>query len=216
VESIRTALTHMRPRTDVTWSYVREVLSRARLDELKASGSTQLDEYLELFDADIQAKQQRLDEAEREIRRLQAENQRLEGFVRPASEGLLTTGSEQEYYPGEIRDALIHTLKAGSAALAPDSRWSHIVEDVLSTNQPTQEREQISAAIKECFSKMNKFGSSERRTLEDLGFDVSDSGKHPKAVYHGDDRYVFAISKTPGDHRSGKNLVSDINRKIFG
>jgi hypothetical protein len=54
-----------------------------------------------------------------------------------------------------------------------------------------------------------------RSALAKLGFDISEDGKHYKAVFQGDGRYTFSISKTSSDHRAGKNTASDINKKLF-
>jgi hypothetical protein len=54
-----------------------------------------------------------------------------------------------------------------------------------------------------------------RNALGRLGFDLTDDGKHYKAVFQGDGRYTFSFSKTSSDHRTGKNLASDINNKLF-
>lgn len=216
VEVVRTALIHIRPKPELTWNYVREVISRMRIDALKAADSTEVDEYIREFGIELDAKEERIQSAEREIHRLRALIRRFESAGGMAKEGLLVTGKEQEFYPGEFKDALLDTLSIGKASLVPNSRWEHLVEDIILSNETTSNKEEIEEGVKDCLSTMTKFGAVERRKLEELGFEVDLSGKHAKAVYHGDERYVFAIAKTPGDHRSGKNVVSDINRKIFG
>ena len=216
VEAVRVALTYIRPQSEATWSYMREVISRGRIERLRATASTELQEFISWFDAEDEAKSELLQTAEREIGRLRAEIARFEASGERSSKGILSPGAEQEFYPGEIRDAIIQTLRAGRGSLAPNSRWLHIVDDLLEANPIGNNRVNIATALKECLSKMSKFGTAERKVLEDIGFSVSESGKHAKAVYHEDDRYVFSISKTPSDTRSGKNLVSDITKTIFG
>ena len=51
--------------------------------------------------------------------------------------------------------------------------------------------------------------------LEGVGFTITDGGKHYKAVFADDPRFTFTIYKTAGDGRSGKNMTSDILRKLF-
>lgn len=214
--TVRTALTHIRPRSEATWGYLREAISRGRIEALKAAGSTEVEEYIRAFDVDTAVKQERLEGAEREIGRLRGEIRRFEAAVGQASEGILTNGREQEFYPGEARDAVLQALRAGRGSLAPNSRWVHLVDDILSVNPKTDFQETASAELKESLSKTKKFGAEQRKTLEALGFDVDESGKHVKAVYHRDDRYIFALGKTNSDHRAGKNMASTIIRKIFG
>jgi hypothetical protein len=216
VEVVRKALTYIRPEPAGTWSHLREVISRSRIEALKAAGSTAVDEYIEEFGVELQAKDERIQSAEREIGRLSAEIRRLEALRGHGDDGTLASGHEQEYYPGELRDALVHALSIGRQSLAPSSRWHHLVNDILEVNPPSESKEVITGAIKDSLSKMTKFGPAERKILEDAGFTVTDAGKHAKAIFYDDDRYVFSIPKTPGDHRSGKNLVSDITKTIFG
>ena len=41
--------------------------------------------------------------------------------------------------------------------------------------------------------------------MKDLGFEITEEGKHYKLTYYGDDRYQATFAKTPSDFRSGKN-----------
>lgn len=213
---LRTALIRVRPRSEGTWAALQEALSHARLDQLRAMGSTEVGAYVEAFDAELNAKQQRLEEAEVEVRRLEAEIRRYNALSREGGEGFLKRGDEQDYYPGEMRDAIVKALIAGRASLVPDSRWMHLVDAVLSANSPSDLHDEVVAELKKALSKMSKFGGAEKRALEAVGFSVADAGKHVKAVYFDDERYMITVPKTPGDHRAGRNLVSDITRTIFG
>lgn len=215
IEAVRAALTHIRPRFESTTSYLREVISRARMQQLRA-GDAGWEEIAQELNSELDAVRQQLADANGEIRRLLSENMRLQAFAKTRSEGVLTPGKEQEFYPGELKECLVGALKASRSALRADSRWMHIVEDLIDANRTGNEAEQIASRIKDTFSKGGKFGPAEKRVLEDLGFVVTETGKHAKAVYHGDDRYVFSISKTPSDSRAGKNLASTINNRIIG
>ncbi|MGC4441538.1 hypothetical protein ABXW85_22030, partial [Streptococcus suis] len=53
------------------------------------------------------------------------------------------------------------------------------------------------------------------RNLKELGFDISDDGKHYKLIYMQDDRYVFSLPKSGSDWRGGMNSVSDIAKRVF-
>ncbi|HEX8394019.1 MAG TPA: hypothetical protein VF665_16880 [Longimicrobium sp.] len=214
--ALRLALIGVRPRYEGTWSSVQEALSRVRLEQLRSTGSTEVEKYIAEFDADLGRKQNRLDEAEAEIRRLEAVIRRYQASSTDVSDGVLKRGDEQEYYPGEMRDAVVRVLAVGRASVVPGSHWDNIIDSVLRANPPSSTPEEITADLKAALSKMSKFGSSERKALEAIGFSVEDAGKHAKATYFEDERYMFTIPKTPGDHRSGKNLVSDITRSIFG
>jgi len=51
--------------------------------------------------------------------------------------------------------------------------------------------------------------------LIEVGFSITDGGKHYKAVFGDDPRYAFTLFKTASDHRSGQNLVSEMIRKLL-
>jgi hypothetical protein len=54
-----------------------------------------------------------------------------------------------------------------------------------------------------------------RATLKKLGFSILEDGKHFKIKFNDDNRYMFAFPKSPSDHRGGKNMASDICKKLF-
>ncbi|MFO1318556.1 MAG: hypothetical protein U1F52_02985 [Burkholderiales bacterium] len=62
---------------------------------------------------------------------------------------------------------------------------------------------------------MKSLDQKSKRTLEEMGFELSDDGKHYKIVFQGDDRYSFSLPKSGSDHRGGLNAASDIGRLLF-
>lgn len=214
-ESVRRALTHIRPTSECTWQFLREGISRSRISALRDSGSTELQEYIDAFDAEIAAKDARLEAANAELARLRAEVQRAEARAGTAESGVLSPGGEQPFYPGEIQDAIVQAMQSGRNALNADGRRRHIVDDLLNANLESDAHDQLVSDLKDCLSNTKSIGGTQRKVLERLGFSLEDSGKHIKAVYHGDERYTFSIPKTPSDHRSLKNLASEMVRTLF-
>ena len=51
--------------------------------------------------------------------------------------------------------------------------------------------------------------------LTELGFSISEDGKHYKLTYMDDDRYTFALPKSGSDYRGGLNAASDISKRVF-
>ena len=49
--------------------------------------------------------------------------------------------------------------------------------------------------------------------LKKIGFEVVSESPHYKLVYK-NSKYWFTVSKTPSDKRGGKNLASDITRRL--
>ena len=208
------ALTQVRPESRCTFQYLRELSSHAQIERLRAAGSTAVDKYAAAFDSEITAKDQRLADMGRELARVNGELRRYEE-VAEIGKGIIAAGSEREFYPGEIRDALITTLGHGRRNLVADGRYQHLVDDVLNANSLTGTGNEVGTEIKEAFSSSGDLGQSQRQVLRDLGFDIEEAGKHWKVTYQGDQRYKFVISKTSSDHRAGKNLVSTIVKKLL-
>jgi len=211
---IRVALSHRRQRTNCSWLHLKEILSKCRYDKLKADGSTELNEFIEVFDSEQRAKDQRMQEAEGEIARLNAELRRGRS-VQQSSSGLLKVGIEQDLYEGEISDIAIDALRDSLRNTLEDSRRRHVLEDLLNHNELTGKGLHIQNEIKSIFRTYVSMDSKARSALEKLGFDLSEDGKHWKAVFQGDGRYTFSIAKTSSDHRAGKNMASDINKRLL-
>ena len=213
IDQVRVALTLTRPSVEITWAFLRELLSRHRIDKLKETGSDQVEAYVSEFDVELRAKEQRIAEAEREIFRLNSE------LHKSASNGqhgaLLVPGHERDYYPGELRDAVAQALELASRSLESGSRRRHLIDDLRAVNPPSGTDESIADEIKAAFATRGDLGAGQRALLEQLGFVITEEGKHYKAVYQGDGRYTFSISKTSSDRRAGKNLASQINRTLF-
>lgn len=213
-DRVRLALTHIRPASKCSFPYIQELVSKARIDRLKAEGSTAIEQYVAAFDAEINAKDERLQGVERELGRLRAELRRYDEPLEPV-DGVIARGKEREFYPGEVADAIIYTLTHGRNNLLQGGRRAHLIDDILSTNAPTTTEKDLETEIKDAFSESGDLGADQRRVLEDLGFSVEEAGKHWKAVYQDDKRYGFTISKTGSDYRAGKNLASTILRTLF-
>lgn len=212
---IRIALSNRRQRTNCNWLYLKEVISRRHYEKLKAEGSTQLDEFASAFDAELTVKSERIAEAEQEIARLNAELKRYGAAFRTSTNGLLKPGEEQDLFAGEIQDIVIDALQSSFKNSHADSRRQHVISDILSHNQVTGSAATIQEEIKRILKGYVNMDVKTRTSLTKLGFDITDDGKHYKAVFQGDGRYMFSISKTSSDHKSGMNLASDISKKLF-
>lgn len=211
---VRSALASVRPTTTLTWAYTQELIARRRIEALRAAGSSAVDEYAAAFDAELKGKEARLQDADREIGRLQSEIRRLEAAA-GAGDGLRASMNEPEYYPGEIQDAIIYNLSLATANLEKNGRRWHIIQDLLATTKATGIEEEFSDTIKRCFASTGDLTTDARRALEDLGFVLREDGRHFKVLYQNDGRYTFTISRSSSDHRAGKNLASQILRTLF-
>ncbi|MEN5421442.1 hypothetical protein ABE607_00855 [Comamonas aquatica] len=214
-KEIRVALSNRRQLTPCTWLNLKEAVAKNRFEQLKSIGSTEINEYIAAFDADISAKEARLAEVQEECSRLLAENRRLSASISSSTRGLLNHGDEQDLYENEITDIVIDALKEALRGARQGSRRSHVLEDLLYHNEASGNGALLEGEIRAILRTYEGLDSKTKGALTKLGFEITDDGKHYKAVFQGDGRYTFALSKSISDHRTGKNLVSDIKNTIF-
>jgi hypothetical protein len=72
-------------------------------------------------------------------------------------------------------------------------------------------------ALKPIISNWQGVSGKSRSQLGELGFEiVQDGAKHPKLLFHGDERFSVAVPGSPSDsQRGGKNLYSEICKLFF-
>lgn len=214
-DEIQNALANRRPLTRCTWSAVKEILSRKAYQALKDQGSTEVEKYVAAFDQELKAKESELASAEREIMRLEAEVRKYQA-KNPMQSGLtLRTGNENDLYAGELQSIVFDALTDAASRVPDDSRRRHVLNAIALANPSTGDGEAIREQIKSLLRDYRSMSAKIRSTLEELGFEISDDGKHIKIVFQGDDRYTFTMPKSGSDYRGGLNLASDISRLLF-
>lgn len=215
-KDVRYALLHRRPIARCTWAYVRETAASQDIQLLKDSGSKAIDEYVEKFDQEIEAKNQRLEDAEREIQRLRNELRSYAARVGTMGGGLLKLGEERDFYPNEILGILLDAIKDAATRVRKESRRQHVLSSILKANQlqedPLKSRQEQLKRLLRGTSTINRI---KQRELEDMGFSILKDGKHFKLVFQGDDRYTYTLPKSGSDWRGGRNAASDIGKLLF-
>lgn len=209
------SLANRRGNPICSWQYVREQIAARKVQELKDKNSTDATAYCAAFDAENDSLKQQLAEANLEIKRLKAENSGTEIDDDDGAFVKISIGSERNYFPDEIRSTLLSFLRKSRNQAAEGSRKQHIIDAVVSANQCVDGGPDIERKIKNTLFDCKDLSKKVRRELTDVGFEIEDDRRHHKLIYMGDERYTFTMSKTASDHRSGKNLASDICRKLF-
>lgn len=209
-----------------TWQGVNNALLRDRLDsrsaELltvekeKARAAEETDQLLELGDADIRRLKSQVEELTRANEALAYENQGLRAKIE-STDGLpvLYFGDEDEFFPNEIRLMLLDALKEALSRCAPGSRRRDVLADIISKNNCQHVIDERAAELKTLLKGYKNVSGSMKRTLQDLGFTISEEGKHYKLTYYGDGRYMITLAKTPSDGRSGLNIVTTIIKNML-
>ncbi|HZF52361.1 MAG TPA: hypothetical protein VE093_27085 [Polyangiaceae bacterium] len=212
---VRNAALYARSTKACTWAALAESISRKRIQELKDSGATVLDEYSKAFDTEIAALREQRADLESRLQHVQALNQQIAAKAVTSSSGPISMGKEQELYPGEFRDVLLALLIEARGRVYPEGRHKVMIESILAANVGTDTPVQMEQELKDCLSKAQIISGREKDRLKALGFTITEEGKHYKAVFRGDPRLTFSLFKTASDHRAGKNLASEMVRRLL-
>jgi hypothetical protein len=214
-DEIRKSLLNRRPLYRCTWAAAQEAYSKRAIEYLQATGSIAVDKYIEAFDTEAKAKAIQLSDAEREIARLNAEIKRYEAQSASGSGGILQYGDERDFFDGELVEIVLSTLALTVNQLQSDGRRRHVIQSLIEKNSVGASLDARREKIKELLRDYRKMNSTIKGGLEDLGFSVTEDGKHYKLCYFDDDRYTFSLAKTGSDHRGGLNSASDISKRVF-
>lgn len=171
---------------------------------------------LESFDEDIARLQKQIDELTRTNEALQFENQGLKAKLDSSDlVPVLYMGDEYEFYQGEIKDLILSTLSDTLSNIPQKSRRMDVIKDIINSNDYKRLSEQKAEEIKRLLKNYNGMSGRLKQALIDLGFEITEDGKHYKVTYYGDDRYHTVFAKTPSDGRSGKNNAQAVIRMSF-
>lgn len=90
-----------------------------------------------------------------------------------------------------------------------------IVKDIIRANDYQKLSIAKAEEIKRLLKNYDGMSGRLRQALIDLGFEITEEGKHYKITYFGDGRYQTVFAKTPSDGRSGKNNAQTVIRMYF-
>lgn len=127
----------------------------------------------------------------------------------------LSSGSEKEFFQGEKKEFILSVLSDILQNIQNGTRKKHIIQDIIQQNIGENILNHKRDEVKRLLTNYNGLNGKLKQDLKQLGFSVSDDGKHYKLTYFNDNRYTITMAKTPSDGRAGKNNVSEINKKVF-
>lgn len=185
----------------------QEALVEAKLESNK---------ILDSFDGDMQRMQKQIEELTKQTNALLYENQGLRAKLEStASVPVLYMGGEYDLYPGEIKDLILSVLSDSVSGIHPDTRRMDVVKDIIRANGYRKLSEQKAEKVKRVLKNYKGMTGRLRQELLDLGFEITEDGKHIKLTYYGDERYQTVFAKTPSDGRAGKNNTQNVIRSCF-
>ena len=177
----------------------------------------EIDDVYSAFDSELDELQRQVEMLQKSNEALMCENYGLRAKLTELNrQPLFYFGEERELYAGEIKDMLCEVIeKALTTASVPNTRRHDVYKDILVNNRTNECVSEKRDRIKQLLKTYDGMTKTMRQELVDFGFSITEDGKHYKLVFGGDNRYATCLSKTPSDHREGKNAASEIVGKMF-
>lgn len=158
------------------------------------------------------------------IKKLSGENDRLHYEISQLRQKLssldkvpiLYYGQEEDFYQDEIKEIILDIIdELLKKTYKPKTRRAHILKDILDANGYKSLSQSRKESIKNIFQGYKTLSGEKKQRLKELGFTITEDGKHYKLTYYGDARYLTTVSKTASDVREGKNIALTIEREML-
>jgi hypothetical protein len=194
---------------------LREAKNKQLIERLKSEDSADISAYIEAFDQELRAKDDEIHSLKREVIRLEGVSRSIRAR-NPVQGGIhIDTGGEEDFFDNELLWIILDAIQQQREMVTNDSRRFHILESILNQPLPDKLSENLAAKVKELLRSYREMTPKIRTGLIDLGFSISDQGKHIKLIYQSDERYTFTLPKSGSDNRGGLNAALDLSRLFF-
>ena len=201
---------------------LRDQLSSQRAERLAAESEkeqvkTEADALIESVDEELRTLQKKVEELARTNEILTCENEGLRAKLSSVEEvPLLYFGNEEEFFQNEIKEMVLDALEERLKNSDENSRQADVLRDILDKNGECKHvADQKAQRLKAELTGYRNMSKSIRRMLSEMGFVITEQGKHYKLTYYGDPRYWTTLAKTSSDDRAGKNAALTIINKMF-
>lgn len=218
ISSVWKALINRLDSSIYNWNQIITLQSRQKMAEwrdISEQDKAQLTEYMCAFDSENESLRNQVAELNRQMYALRSQLDSLKASVDSggADQLFYKMGDEPSLYNGERNDLLYSVLSQVQDRFDTNSRGFAIIRALLAANPKSGECKRAVDTVREVFNGGGQLSKAGKAKLKDAGFTITEDGPHYKLVFR-DPRYMFTVSKTPSDHREGKNLISDICKII--
>lgn len=190
----------------------QEKMQQEAIKDAKAEA----DKILDSFEEDMLKLQEQVEQLSRVNDALTSENYGLRSKINTVDRvPVIFLGDEEEFYAEEIKEMILDALEEALKAATPKTRRYDVLRDILEKNAYKRIRDEREKTIKNMFKDYKTLSGIMRQELKDIGFEITDDGKHYRLTYYGDDRYKTTIAKTGSDWREGKNIAATILKNMM-
>lgn len=189
---------------------------RVEAETAKEMAESELNQYFEQFDEDLDALQKRIEELSNANEALRYENQGLRTKLNAAASlPLLYFGQEDDFYQGEIKDIVLSTLEEAAKNTPAKTRRADVLRDIVENNSYQHLTDERKKKVKTLLKGYKSVSGAMRQALMNLGFEITEEGKHYKLTYYGDRRYMTTLAKTPSDGHGTSNQAAQICKDML-
>lgn len=213
-KEIITAMTSLAPLRKNGWSEIVSSKNRKAIQVLKDNGS-QSSELASLYEEENESLQDEVKELNQKIASYEARIRVL--MERTSMQGgvFLKIGNEYELFEGEVLEIIMSSIRKVLPTNYEGGRYHDVLSSISSANPCSTNLLERDKKLKQALVGYTKMTPKLRGVLNDVGFSISEEGKHYKITYHGDPRYTYILPKTGSDYRGALNAYSDISKKVF-
>ena len=213
--TVQQALLNRDNSSDYTWSSIQVALHRKKYEsesENAIKAKRECDDFIEAFDADINARddkilglQRQLDAKNGIIESLKAKND-IQHSISFKTDGIC------EFYNGELNDFILHLLSSVNKSFKQSmtERQQELLTAFLNNNKEIGTGKVLLNDIEKALKE--KSLPTRRSMLSKCGFYVK-KGSHDKVYFH-NPKYPFTLANSPSEHRGDDNMLSDIKKVI--
>jgi hypothetical protein len=195
------------------WQHLQEAQARLLRNNARPNNSTELDEYMEQFDAEMVSKDEQIENLKI---LLEIEKHKNSSVARTVGDILPDKLKEQvgpELYDGEFSDRLRFFLLSKLASSDTDERTEGFVRALVEKTSYSGRSAQLTAQIKQACKDGNQMPKQLGALLIGFGFTKTQEGKHikytPPAELFG--LISEVLPSSPSDsQRGGKNRGAEV------
>ena len=204
------------------WNQIAAMESKQKLIEWESkhqSEDIQINQFIADCDEEIRDLHQQIDRLNTQLLSAQSKGDFYQSRISDLEQALdcrdtfYKPGSVHCLYPSERNDLLYSILSQVKGRFPDDSHARRLIDSMLEANPRKGDWRKIKEGIHAVLSDGGKLNGSKKSKLSELGFTITEEGKHYKMTFRNPE-YMFTTSKTPSDYCSGDNLASEICKKL--
>ncbi len=188
-------MTSLAPLRKNGWSEIVSSKNRKAIQVLKDNGS-QSSELASLYEEENESLQDEVKELNQKIASYEARIRVL--MERTSMQGgvFLKIGNEYELFEGEVLEIIMSSIRKVLPTNYEGGRYHDVLSSISSANPCSTNLLERDKKLKQALVGYTKMTPKVRGVLNDVGFSISEEGKHYKITYHGDPRYTYILPKT--------------------